>query len=763
MARPTQSADHWERSPGISLLHYLWVLVVAFGILALLCYQLNQSYEQVLNRGYDDASNQTWSLDAYLNMTLRHFGSDLTMLQAELAAENATNDWNAQRRETWKKRLQILKDSSVEIDSLWIFDAKGQMMTSTTSATKVNIADRSHFQRLRDTPDAGLIFSKLIDSRADGKLTIAVLVPLKDPSGKFNGAVTALINLQNVQHAFAAFAGNSRNTISMYSIDDHATLLRHPRLPDTQTGIPDTSYGNLIDSGQKIGTLKFVSPLDGQVHIGAFRVLDGFPFYVTVDLPREQVIAPWKREAFSAAFAALILIASLLFVFYRIRQSALEQSDMLQRLVASVADQKRQNLALAALENQHKQLLQKLQVGIVVHAADSTILFSNPRASELLGLTEDQMHGKAAIDPAWCFLNEAGGPIRVENYPVSRVITTKSTIPESILGINRPDLNSVVWVLVSAFPELNENGDLKEIVVNFHDITERKLARDELDHQRMHLAELVEERTVELSKALEVVRRSQDDLIQSERLASLGSMVAGLSHELNTPLGNTLLAATSLENLFQNILEMSQSGSFKRTSLREFLISGTEMSSLISRSSQRAADMVASFKQVAVDQTSEQRRDFELSEVIKDNLSTLMPKFIKNRYELENQIPPGILCNSYPGPLGQILTNLVQNAIVHGVGELVNGTITITAEYSGGFVKLSVSDNGRGMPPEIMEHIFDPFFTTRMGKGGSGLGLSISRRIATSILGGNLKAQSTIGVGSVFTLTFPAVAPFPMQ
>jgi len=763
MNRFNKPAARRNHTGGIATLHYVWVLLVALGILSLLAYQLEQSYEQAMDRGYEDASNQTWALDAYLNMTLRHVGSDLKLLQAQLSSENIQAGWNSERRQAWKKSLQILKNSSIEINSLWIFDANGDMLTSSAPVAQVNIADRKHFQHLRDTPNAGLVFSKVIDSRADGRQTVAALIALNDPSGKFSGAVTALIDLKNVQSAFAAFAGNSENTIALHRIDDHETVLRQPELSGTDPTLPDISYRNMIDAGKKLGSLQFTSGLDGQVHIGAFRVLDNFPFYVTVDLQRDKVIASWKREAISSAFAALVLIASLFFIIYRIRRSGIEQSEILEQLVAAVSEQKRQNHELAALENQHKQLLQKLQVGIVVHAANSSILFSNPRAAELLGLTEDQMHGKVAIDPAWCFVNEVGAPMRVEDYPVSRVISSKASIQEGILGINRPDLNAIVWVLVSAFPELDDHGQIKEIIVNFHDITERKLNRDELEHQRTHLTELVEERTIELSKALEVVRRSQDDLIQSERLASLGSMVAGLSHELNTPLGNTLLAATSLENLFQNILEISQSGSLKRTSLREFLVSGTEMSNLISRSSQRAADMIASFKQVAVDQTSEQRRDFDLSLVVKDNLSALMPKFIKNRFLLENQIPTGIRCNSYPGPLGQILTNLIQNAIVHGIANREDGSITITAEDTGQFIKLIISDNGAGMPPEIMEHIFDPFFTTKMGKGGSGLGLSISRRIATSILGGNLKAQSTIGVGSVFILTFPPVAPFPMQ
>lgn len=741
---------------------YLWVILVVAGILALLAHQLKQSYDSALNAGYEDASNQVWALNGYLDMTLQHVKGDLELVRTELARETSAQQWSSARPEGWQNSLQVLKNGASEIDSLWIIDARGDMIATTAPTTQLNIADRLHFQRLRDNPNAGLVVSKVISSRVNGANTIAIAIARRDSSGKFDGIISALIDFANIQKVFAAFTGNSTTTITLRSIDDHALILRQSLLPDSAMDNPDRAYRTQIEAGQKSGNASYRVASTGKERIGSFRILDEFPFYVTVDLERDKVLAAWRREALITGLAALILLASLVFVFYRIRLEQIKQREMVRRLEAAFSEQRQQNQTLAETEDSHRQLLQRLQVGIVVHGPDSTIRFSNPRASELLGLSEDQMRGKAAIDPAWCFLNEAGAPFRVEDYPVSRVINTGLPMEECILGINRPGGDEIAWVLVNAFPEIDRNGQLKEVVVNFHDVTERKLARDELLHQRTHLAELVQDRTLELSRALELVRRTQDDLVQAEKLASLGSMVAGLSHELNTPLGNTLLAASTLENLFKGINEMTQMGNLKRTSFDEFLESGTEMSNLIFRSSQRAADMVSSFKQVAVDQTSEQRRSFELSDIVRDNLSALMPRFKMVRFVLDNAVPAGIVCNSYPGPLGQILTNLIQNAVVHGLAERSDGTITISAECDAQLVKVIIQDDGLGMAPSVMTHIFDPFFTTKMGMGGSGLGLSISRRIATSVLGGDLKADSTPGQGSAFTLIFPKVAPFPI-
>jgi len=287
---------------------------------------------------------------------------------------------------------------------------------------------------------------------------------------------------------------------------------------------------------------------------------------------------------------------------------------------------------------------------------------------------------------------------------------------------------------------------------------------DQLEHRVWERTVQYDEANKKLQALVSKLELAQTELVNAEKLASLGSMVAGISHELNTPIGNVLTLTTSMENHYQEMMHVAAQGNFKRSVFEEFLRTGYEMSVLATRSTKRAVDLVSSFKQVAVDQTSDQRRNFELREVVEDNIATLWPSIKKRTGHVivENLVPEKIFCDSFPGPLGQVIVNLTQNAILHGLANAANGRITIDAEDQVSLVKITVSDNGVGMAPNILAHIFDPFFTTKLGKGGSGLGLSISYRIVTSVLGGNITVISTPGQGAQFTISFPKTAPYKL-
>jgi len=291
--------------------------------------------------------------------------------------------------------------------------------------------------------------------------------------------------------------------------------------------------------------------------------------------------------------------------------------------------------------------------------------------------------------------------------------------------------------------------------------------------QLRELNELLEFRVIQRTEQLEAangalqesmakLEHTQAELMEYEKLASLGSMVAGISHEMNTPVGNALLAATSLQSLFEQMLQDASEGNVKRTQFNEFLETGRDMSVLVTKSTQRAADTIISFKQVAVDQTSEQRRNFDLRNVVEDNLAAFSPTIRGRKIIVGNAIPQGIQCDSFPGPLGQVVTNLLQNAVLHGFDGRDSGTISITGQNLNDRLILTLSDDGHGMESQVIAHVFDPFFTTKLGKGGSGLGLTISHRLVTSVLGGTIAVTSGKGTGTTFTITIPKIAPFPI-
>lgn len=269
----------------------------------------------------------------------------------------------------------------------------------------------------------------------------------------------------------------------------------------------------------------------------------------------------------------------------------------------------------------------------------------------------------------------------------------------------------------------------------------------------------VQARTAELNEALRNLTRAQDELVESGTLASLGAMVAGVSHELNTPIGNALMASTTVHADLEALGQRMATGQLTRREFEVSLAHALEASRLCTASIERAAELVASFKQVAVDRASERRREFDLGELVEDLLATLRPGLKTQPWVLRADMPRGVRMDSYPGPLGQVLTNLVQNAVVHGFDGREQGVVQVTASDDGDAVRVVVADDGIGMAPATLAQIFDPFFTTRLGRGGSGLGLSICHRIVARVLGGELSAQSRPGEGSRFEIRLPKVAP----
>lgn len=265
-------------------------------------------------------------------------------------------------------------------------------------------------------------------------------------------------------------------------------------------------------------------------------------------------------------------------------------------------------------------------------------------------------------------------------------------------------------------------------------------------------------RNQELQQAIQRLNQTREQLVQQEKLASLGALVAGVAHELNTPIGNALTTSSSMGHAARLLHDSVERGELRKSALLEFLKNTEAMNELVVRSCERAATLITSFKQVAVDQTSEQRREFEVLPLVEDNVNALRPSFKHAPVNIVLEVPAGIRCNSYPGPLGQVLVNLVQNAVIHGFAGGRGGTIKITAYAEQSWVHMEVEDDGLGMSDEVKSHIFDPFFTTRLGQGGSGLGLSVSQNIIRRVLGGTIDVHSELGRGTRFSLRFPGVA-----
>lgn len=263
----------------------------------------------------------------------------------------------------------------------------------------------------------------------------------------------------------------------------------------------------------------------------------------------------------------------------------------------------------------------------------------------------------------------------------------------------------------------------------------------------------------EARAALSNMQSAQEGLVQAEKMASLGRLVAGVAHELNTPIGNIVMVASTQQEVAQQLDQAVASGVLTRTALTSLAGRIDEGAGLMLNSARRAAELIQNFKQVAVDQTTDQLRDFDLARQIAEMLSVIAHILAKTPIKLVQDLEPGITMRSYPGPLGQVITNLVMNAAKHGFNNTQPGTITVTCARDGERACITVMDDGVGIPPENVGKIFDPFFTTKLGQGGTGLGLHISHNMVYGPLGGRITVHSTPAVATRFTLHLPFTAP----
>lgn len=253
---------------------------------------------------------------------------------------------------------------------------------------------------------------------------------------------------------------------------------------------------------------------------------------------------------------------------------------------------------------------------------------------------------------------------------------------------------------------------------------------------------------------------AQHELVRSERLAALGGLVAGVAHELNTPLGNAVTAASSLSAMSSAIATEMHSGKLRKSAITNFVESSTEGTGIVLKNLRRAAELIGRFKAVAVDQASEQRRTFKLTPYLNELAATLQPSFKHTPITLQVLDGPSVELDSYPGALGQVVINLVNNARVHAFSDCAAGTVHITTGIDkSGQATITVNDDGTGIPPHVVPRIFEPFFTTRLGQGGSGLGLSITQNIVQNVLGGDISVATEPGKFTAFTIEIPRVAP----
>lgn len=345
---------------------------------------------------------------------------------------------------------------------------------------------------------------------------------------------------------------------------------------------------------------------------------------------------------------------------------------------------------------------------------------------------------------------------------LNRQLSDKTTpLAHQFLTIDRDAYNDELSALVNSFNQLT--GELNIELKN------KEKAQKALAETNNKLEQRVEERTENLQDAidelhitLENLRNTQGQLIESEKLSSLGGLVAGVAHEINTPIGLCITTHSFIKDLFKDMKQRFDDSTISKNNFTDFMVSMEESVDLLSKNLERAAKLVKSFKHVSEDQTGEATRTFNLEEYLQEILSTLNPKLKMTQHTVNILCAHDLKISSYPGALSQVITNLVMNSLLHGFETIKAGTITIEVEQHENKIQIIYADDGNGLSKEAETKIFEPFYTTKRGYGGTGLGMHLVYNLVNQKLQGSIQLQQA-SKGCAFIITIPAQVTIPVQ
>ncbi|WP_019502996.1 sensor histidine kinase [Pseudanabaena sp. PCC 6802] len=305
-------------------------------------------------------------------------------------------------------------------------------------------------------------------------------------------------------------------------------------------------------------------------------------------------------------------------------------------------------------------------------------------------------------------------------------------------------------------------------------ILKKKLERTELDRDRLEETNqkkesllrraicdlqdnqsILENRNADLESAFNELQRTQDELVEARKMASLGGLVAGVAHEINTPVGTSITLASILIDETRLLQAAIAAKQLKQSTLNNYLEIAQESASLILSNLNRAAELVQSFKQVAVDQAIQEHRTFRLKQYLEEVVVSLSPRFKHTAHTVRIKGDESISIHSYPGAIAQVVTNLIANSLVHAYPNNQSGQLCLEVTQQGDRVIIQYDDDGCGISAEILGKIYEPFFSTARDKGGTGLGLNIVYNLVTQKLQGKIEVRSQINKGTQFEIALP--------
>ena len=390
-----------------------------------------------------------------------------------------------------------------------------------------------------------------------------------------------------------------------------------------------------------------------------------------------------------------------------------------------------------------KHILEYAPDGIFTIDLNMNIRYVNPAFCNILGCTTKDLLGNS-----------------ISNYlgDISILITCMQTVKDTGRCMDQETIfqrkdGNMIHISKNVLAMQDEKGNMSGIVVFVRDMTKLHALNKQLTESQEELTKHIDS----LEKTLETLRKTQAQLVENEKMASLGNLVAGVAHEVNTPLGISITATTYLHDTVKKLSNSYADKTLTMNELSSTIETFNEIDVILNKNLFRAADLIGSFKKVAVNQTYEEKEKFKLCEILQDLYNSTNHTVKLKHAQLNVVCNDLIIMNSYPSAISQIMINLVMNSLIHGFDENSrNPLIELSVHLENGNINLICKDNGKGMDEITLTKAYEPFYTTARGSGGSGLGLNIVYSLVTQKLKGTIKLDSSLGNGCKFTIIFPS-------
>jgi PAS domain S-box-containing protein len=614
-----------------------------------------------------------------------------------------------------------------------------------THATQASA--RGNIQYLINNPtDHGALVGHPYASAYDSQWVIPVARNLYSVSDEPIGVISVDIRLSYFGTLYSRVAKENNASVTLLS-DQGFIIARSPfeaRYVDRD--VSDSPVLKIIRKPEPEGWFNdetFLDDDDG-TKLYAYRKLSDFPITTVYARDLASVLAPWERRTFErlllAAFTIALVAALTYFLLFYIRR--------LQRTQHSLRESEAKFFGL---------FRQSPVPHTLVNYHDGRFVEANDAWLHQFGWARNDVIGRTALElGVWVDPDQRGQLIKT--------LVAEGTVDRFEVGHRHHDGHTITCLMSG---RTFQSGAEKLILFTLVDVTRQREVEREIRDMNQQLELRVQARTEkleianqELSVALASVRTMQTELVRSEKLAALGSLVAGVAHELNTPIGNCVTVGSTLQQQVADLSLAFEKGELRRSTLQKFNDSAARGTDILMRALTRASELIGSFKRVAVDQSSDQRRRFDLQTTLREVCLTLEPMYKNTPYQLTLALPDTIEMDGYPGALGQLITNFVSNALQHGFEGRNQGLMQLRAVVPDAqHIELHFIDDGIGMSVDTRNRVFDPFFTTKRGQGGSGLGMNIVYNIVREVLGGSIAITSSPGAGTQITVILPVVAP----